>query len=1070
MTDPFPVGARVRLPGQSQFSIVAGAFKQSADWRFFLQNQNGDIGQYDVAEGDASAIEVLRSDAGADAARVLAGFWCGWMRAATANARATALESSPLKPYAHQAMAVYDQMLPQPCLRFLLADEPGTGKTIMAGLYLREMQRLGLISRALIVAPAHLVSKWQADFERFFGGGLRRITGAAIGEGVLELPHDLWIVSLELAAQNPLVQEAIRPDRAGWQAVVIDEAHRMTPSARSLYRLGKLLTGSTPRALLMTATPHRGKDELFRSLMHLVDPQIYAEPSGASGERLFRPGRLHFLRRMKEDLLDYDGQTPLFKGRTATNESVALNAVEAAFYNESQELVARYFPPMAQTLARMVYGKRAASSLWALKETLLRRKKLMGSALPTAAAQEVDPDGEDLEAGYEASVVYEQSQSMAAEKSELTELLNRLEKTLSTPDYCASKWPRLVDSCLAANGIAPGNREQAVIFTEFTDSTTWLIGQLRRAGFSAERYSGSENSIKRDDIRARFARREFQVLVSTDAGNEGIDLQTAHVLVNWDIPWSLVRLEQRMGRIHRVGQTRDVQLYNLIALGTREGDVLKVLLGNFVIAANRLGGKVFDSLSAVAERMNLDWSELLSQTFNNESAQAIHKAQAADADAVEQTWKQAQQEEAALKSKVNVVAALGQLQQETLESINPRIVEAFGRHLAGAKICKFSPYSLGEGTFQLTISNGKLPFSLGGKRSATVATSGGALLEARAASPNSDIIAIGPSQQAFRDLVAQMDTELRADLFRGAVLSDSTGETPYQLLLWEMSVSENGAPNAAWPVLVRVDAEGARVVRWESLANIVTAPTMTNPQPLDETQRESAASVATQARVDRLATRAEALDVWLKDAQSEFARLEQAQLDGLKRDERIEKRKQLKVAINERLEEFRRATRIEIGEPHFLGWARVEAGALPIDSSKVNSENIAMQHVRALLQGEGWIVEDVHLENRGYDLYASKGTLWRCVEVKGVWEGAASQGINLTGNEVLIASQQAQNYWLYVVEQCQNGKGQLFAAWSDPMAQFQNSMKDISLVKIAGSQLSAARASGKFDAKDNTYL
>ena len=168
-------------------------------------------------------------------------------------------------------------MLPQPELRFLLADEPGTGKTIMAGLYLREMQKLGFVRRALVVAPAGLVTKWQADFARFFGGELRRITNETIQQHGLSAPHDMWVVSLELAAVNPAVQEAIRPDRAGWDIVVFDEAHRLTPTAETFHQAGRLLAGNTPRALLMTATPHRGSEWLFRHLMHLVDPEVYPD-------------------------------------------------------------------------------------------------------------------------------------------------------------------------------------------------------------------------------------------------------------------------------------------------------------------------------------------------------------------------------------------------------------------------------------------------------------------------------------------------------------------------------------------------------------------------------------------------------------------------------------------------------------------------------------------------------------------------------------------------------------------------------------------------------------------------
>ena len=138
-----------------------------------------------------------------------------------------------------------------------------------------------------------------------------------------------------------------------------------------------------------------------------------------------------------------------------------------------------------------------------------------------------------------------------------------------------SKWAPLIDDCFAANGIKPGNGEQAVIFTEYADTADWIVGRLDSQGFTARRYSGRDSSLIRDEVRAEFMARKFQIIVSTDAGNEGIDLQSAHVLVNYDIPWSLVRLEQRMGRIHRVGQVRDVELYNLIAQGTREGEVLR---------------------------------------------------------------------------------------------------------------------------------------------------------------------------------------------------------------------------------------------------------------------------------------------------------------------------------------------------------------------------------------------------------------------------------------------------------------------------------------------------------------
>jgi hypothetical protein len=374
------------------------------------------------------------------------------------------------------------------------------------------------------------------------------VSSAVAREGPLRPDYDEWIVSLDLAAANPIVQDVIRPDVAGWDLVVFDEAHRMTPSAETFYRVGQLLSYGTPRALLMTATPHRGKEWLFRSLLHLTDPEVFpqVEQQDDSLDPI-RPGPVHLLRRLKEELVDYDGATPLFRARTAANERVALNAVEQAYYNESLALVGKYFQPGAAPLAAMVYGKRAASSLHALAETLRRRLDRMGSALPVQAAAEVDPEGEDPAAAQEATVVHEVSRHEREERRDIKELLARLIPMLGDESLPVSKWTPLRVRCLENNGVRPGTQEQAVVFTEFADTAGWLVERFRRAGFTAERYSGRDSQVLREEIRRRFTRREFQIIVSTDAGNEGIDLQTAHVLVNWDIPWSLVRLEQRMG-------------------------------------------------------------------------------------------------------------------------------------------------------------------------------------------------------------------------------------------------------------------------------------------------------------------------------------------------------------------------------------------------------------------------------------------------------------------------------------------------------------------------------------------
>jgi superfamily II DNA or RNA helicase len=1060
MSVRFEAGQRVRLPGVESFATVDDARETQDGWRLYVQGDDGSITKVSLSKSDAAHVEVLVEDGTAEPAEVLAGLWTEWMKASTLEAKATALATTPLRPYAHQTNAVYGAMLPQPRLRFLLADEPGTGKTIMAGLYLREMQRLGFVRRALIVVPAHLVSKWQADFERFFGGGLRRISASTVQEGALGVAHDLWIVSLDLAAVNPAVQEAIRPDLAGWDVIVIDEAHRLTPTASAYHRVGELLCQHTPRTLLMTATPHRGKEWLFRALMHLVDPEVFPPSDSSDTSTRLKPGPIHFLRRMKEDLRDYDDVTPLFKGRRAHNIPVSLNSTEAAYYRQALDLVDRYFQPGAVPLAKMVYGKRAASSLYALAETLRRRQVLMGSAVPAAAAMSGDPDFEDQSAQEEARVVVEQSRAAKAEKQEIKSLLAQLDGLLARADLPVSKWPRMEAECLRSNGIDAGSREQAVVFTEYADTADWLVRRFRTAGYSAERYSGRDAAHERDVTRTRFERREFQILVSTDAGNEGIDLQTAHVLLNWDIPWSLVRLEQRMGRIHRIGQECDVELYNLVATETREGEALRVLLDNFVIAANRLDGKLFDSLSLVAERIDLDVERLLSKTYEDDEAraEALAAVRAATAKRLEAAAREAAAEQAALKSSVDVAWAVAALQRDALERINPRIVEAFLTRQATAGFLDLSPHAAGTGLYVLSRRDGAaLPLELGGEKDVLVASSGAAILEAvRAGADVANAIRLGPGEPSFRTLVTTASKALAAAMFRGGALRDPTSVTDYDLFCYEVEITEAGARRKAWwPCLVRVDETGASRCRWEVLANLeVDTRLGCSVHPAHRADAEE--------RVRRIASeeqsqRSKALEDWLRTAERELDRLPATLAahigDALRR--RAE-RKRVEEAVEHRLTELREMSKVEVGSIRGVGWARIRAAGVSPDPTEADSEDIAMTLVAAELRKNGWAVSDVHKEGRGYDLYAVRGRVQRCVEVKGVWDAASSSGVRMTGHEILIARQMAGDYVLYVVDECRQG-GKIYGIYQDPVRLFGDLMRDVAIVRIPGSALKAGR-------------
>lgn len=1057
-------GQRVLLPALKNLGYVTVdmVFPEAGGLTIvYVVDDAGQLHKAELSPEDLPEVEVLVQDGRASSERVIAGMWTQWMAAAAMNARSTLLASSPLDPYAHQSNAVYGAMLPQPWLRFLLADEPGTGKTIMAGLYLREMQKYGLIRKAIIVVPANLVSKWQADFDRFFGGGLRRITADTVREHALDLDHDMWIVSLELASVNSAVQGAIRPDKAGWDVVVFDEAHRLTPMASTFHRVGRLLAKNTPRALLMTATPHRGSEWLFRSLLHLVDPEIYPDPGDDQKVELppLRPSGVHFLRRMKEDLVDYNGTTKLFKGRHATNLRVPLNLSELAIYNDAIAMVNTYFQPTAQPLARMVYGKRTASCLHSLAETLVRRRDHMGSKTGAETAIEIDPYGEDPAERDVEEVINADSTATRAEKKAIGELLDRVLRTLDDPTYVPSKWRRMTDECLAPNGISPGGTEQAVIFTEYADTAVWVTERLNAQGYTARTYSGRQTNVDRDQTRAAFMRGDFQIIVTTDAGNEGIDLQAAHVLVNYDIPWSLVRLEQRMGRIHRVGQTRDVELYNLVATDTREGDTLHRLLENFVHAANELDGQMFDSLSLVAELTHVNYEQWLTALYGDDEAKKAEALQAAErvtATNLKAAAQQARAQEAALARQVDAVAALTLLHQDYLERINPAIVAAYLDRLDESDLVHVEHTALGEGIRK--ISGTSVPAGIGFGDHALVAVSGEALKDA--AREGADrVVPLGPGDPAFESLITVATDAYSADLYRGGAAQDPTNITPYDLYAYTAELTEaDGRRRTQWAALIRTDAAGQTyAIRWESLANLVPtdAPGNAGHPARDLAAEQTATQLAESARAASQQARSD----WFASARRDLGNLPTDLTPNSvfpNRQERVALRDQLKARTDARLSELERLSKVEITTPTLVARIHVHPAGTPPTPEEEDSEAISMRLVAKLLTAVDWTVSDVSKNNRGYDLYARRGREHRLVEVKGIWGSASSTGVKLTGNEVLIATQHARDYWLYVVDGCADGSGHVFGVYQNPVTVFATDITADAIFRIPGSSLTTA--------------
>ena len=578
-----------------------------------------------------------------------------------------AVHTSIVEPLPHQITAVYEAMLPRQPLRFLLADDPGAGKTIMAGLLMKELIARGDLQRCLVVCPGSLAEQWQDELYRRFHLPFEiltndKIEAARTGNWFLET--NLVIARLDKLSRNEDVQLKLQAPDCRWDLIVCDEAHKMAATFfggeikyTKRYRLGQLLSTLTRHFLLMTATPHNGKEEDFQLFMALLD--------GDRFEGRFRDG-VHaadvsdLMRRMvKENLLKFDG-TPLFPERIAHTVPYKLSDAEAQLYTEVTKYVREEFnraealenEKRAGTVgfALTILQRRLASSPEAIYQSLRRRRERLESRLremeilhrggevaPAYAASMPDLDAEDVEDLEEApenevEAAEEEILDQATAARSIAELRIEIE-TLKRLEALAlairrsgedKKWRELA-SLLSEiftpapianqsvedgdqNGAAtqtvpkpkPSPSQKLVLFTEHRDTLNYLESRIStllgrksavvliHGGMGREERMKAQESFRHDP--------EVQVLLATDAAGEGINLQRAHLMVNYDLPWNPNRLEQRFGRIHRIGQTEVCHLWNLLAEETREGDVYRKLLEKLEQARRSLGGQVFDVL------------------------------------------------------------------------------------------------------------------------------------------------------------------------------------------------------------------------------------------------------------------------------------------------------------------------------------------------------------------------------------------------------------------------------------------------------------------------------------------
>ena len=589
---------------------------------------------------------------------------------------AFATEISQIDPLPHQRIAVYERMLPQRRLRFLLADDAGAGKTIMTGLYVRESLARRIIRRVLIVSPAGLVGNWQRELRDLFHLQFTVVTGedARIRNPFADSQSDLLVVSVDSLHRQRLFNCLRDPGVTPYDLVVFDEAHKLSanrdrdgtfrPTAR--YRLAEAIAGvwelpeqwklswAAHHLLLLTATPHMGRDFPYFCLWRLLEPELISTESAFANFPRESRDR-HFLRRVKEQMIGLQGQ-PLFPQRVCDTVSYQLTQgqiSEQALYDQTTAYIQHYYNQarllnrQAARFAMTIFQRRLASSTWALLcsfrnrldkldrliddmqsgrlpedqlrarqnrlDRRMRENKLVDVLAVKTADEETVANGKEEHDRSEAEAlgafVAISLAELIEERRKVLELIGLAEAVHASGKE--SKFERM--SALLHS--SEYRHEKVIIYTEHKDTLDFLMRRLEGMGYAGQVscIHGGFDFRQRDAEVERFRRSHngkhdgARFFVGTDAAAEGINLQFCWILINYDVPWNPARLEQRMGRIHRYGQKRNkVVIVNLVAGNTREGRVVKTLLDKLEKIRSQLGSdKVFDVVGRVFQNLSL---------------------------------------------------------------------------------------------------------------------------------------------------------------------------------------------------------------------------------------------------------------------------------------------------------------------------------------------------------------------------------------------------------------------------------------------------------------------------------
>lgn len=1003
------------------------------------------------------------------------------------------LSIARVDPLPHQLEAVYDYFLKLPRIRFLLADDPGAGKTIMAGLLLKELKIRGLVKRTLIITPANLSFQWQREMKDKFRESFEVIRSdilrANYGSNPWQEKNQVvtsisWVSRIEDAKDSLL--------RSHWDLIIVDEAHKMsaysTDNKTLAYKLGESLSSMTDHYLLMTATPHKGDPQNFCLFLELLDRDVYGDVKSLE-EAMRRNSAPFYLRRTKEALVQFPdpdtGQVKkIFTNREVQTVEFQIDEDEWDFYDaltryvEDQSIKAAADESArgrALTFTMAMLQRRFASSLYAVRRSLERmrdrrqkiledpeayRQEQIAQKMPDDFDELPEQEQQEIIATLEAVVA---SVDPAALKDDILQLTQLIDQARLLEQREVESKLRKLKEVITTQGVFDDPQMKLLLFTEHKDTLDYLVGKLREWDLHVTSIHGSMKIGDRDTPGTRLhAERDFrdeaQVLVATEAAGEGINLQFCWFMVNYDIPWNPVRLEQRMGRIHRYGQEHDCLVLNFVAMNTREGRVLQKLLERLREIRHELGtDQVFDVVGEVfpANLLERLFREMYAQRIKEPDIQAriVHDIDASRFREITQSTL-----EGLAKRELNLSALIGRSAEARERRLVPEVIEDF--FLQAAPLAGLYPKETRAHTHVYRI--GRIPRTLWPIGERLEPRFGKLGRDYRHIVFNKMLLSqdvtaewVTPGHPLFEVVREDVLTRVREDLQRGSVFYDLHRTEPCQLDVFSAAIKD-GRGNSLHKRLfvVQTELNGMMTIKQPTIlldlalaSKGITVPNGDGLPDRPVIERTLIEQALNPLLAEVAAERARETDTIIQHVEISLNELIHRQ--NLKLAELVEQQERgesspllaanLKQAedrvdelvgrLEQKREELQQERQCTIGDIQHLGRAWVlphPDRTAPSIAPMVRDdaiERIAVEAATAYERARGWQVESVEKDNRGFDLISRKphpedpqtAIEVRFIEVKG---RAAVGEVALTTNEYKTAERLTQDYWLYVVFNC----------------------------------------------------